>query len=87
MKRLSVPLRMSLGGAVCGGYLGILGGAVVGAVYGFCVHNVSLGLDGAMLGGAAAASVGAMFGMVSGLLEGTKKETGEALAPQADPEI
>ena len=73
MKRTNLALRMSLGGAVCGGYLGILAGAFAGVIYGWFVGNLSLGLDGAMVGGAIFAAGGAIYGMVAGVDEGRKK--------------
>lgn len=72
MKRTHLALRMSLGGALCGGYLGIISGALVGAAYGWFVNNLSLGLDGAMVGGAIAAAGGAVYGLIAGVDEGRR---------------
>lgn len=73
MKRVGLALRMTLGGAVCGGYLGILLGAVSGALYGWYASDLSYGLMGAMVGGATVAVGGAVYGMVAGLDEGRKE--------------
>lgn len=69
MNRLRLTLRMSLGGAICGGYLGILAGACVGGLYGWWAGNLSFGLDGALIGGGLTALAGAVYGMVMGLEE------------------
>jgi len=76
MKQTHLALRMSLGGALCGGYLGIIAGALVGAAYGWFVDNLSLGLDGAMVGGAIAAAAGAVYGLIAGVDEGRRNRPG-----------
>lgn len=73
MKRLGIALRMSLGGAICGGYLGIIAGAIGGALYGLAVGDLSHGLMGAMIGGSVAALAGAVLGMIVGVDEARKK--------------
>ena len=59
----------SLGGAICGGFIGIFLGALIGAVYGAFQGNVSLGLDGAILGGLLLTVAGGVYGTVLGLAE------------------
>jgi hypothetical protein len=59
-------LRLALGGSICGWFLGIFAGALVGSLYGICVNDISLGLDGALLGGAALAILGAAYGFGRG---------------------
>jgi hypothetical protein len=66
LMNLAIRLRMAVGGAVCGSFLGILGGGVAGTVCGALVGNFGLGLDGALLGGGILAGVGAVFGAVIG---------------------
>ena len=84
MKRVNVTLRMALGGAVCGGYVGILLGAMAGVVYGLFVQNLSFGLDGAMLGGAVAACGGALLGFILGVIE--RRRAQAALEPPPRPQ-
>jgi hypothetical protein len=55
-----------LGGAVLGGFAGILLGGVLGAVYGLWVGDVSLGLDGAILVGFCLVVAGAFYGVIVG---------------------
>ena len=69
MSRAVLVFRMSLGGAICGGFLGILAGVACGVVYGAWRGDVSLGLDGALLGGGALAVAGALYGAVLGWAE------------------
>lgn len=64
MKRLGMVLRIGLGGAVRVSFVGIFIGALVGILYGIAVENVSLGLNGAMIGGCLAGLGGAVFGIV-----------------------
>jgi hypothetical protein len=60
---------MALGGAVCGGFLGIPLGAALGLILGLVWGNVSWGLDGAVFGvlglSAAGAVVGAWLGVTA----------------------
>ncbi|HEY7309865.1 MAG TPA: hypothetical protein VH643_10945 [Gemmataceae bacterium] len=55
-------IRLALGGAICGGFLGSFGGALVGILLGICKHDLSLGLDGALIGGLVLVVVGAVYG-------------------------
>lgn len=59
-------LRLALGGGICGGFLGIFGGALLGTLYGICVNDMSRGLDGALLGSAVLAVLGAFYGLSHG---------------------
>jgi hypothetical protein len=63
MSRLGVALRMSLGGAVCGGFLGIFAGGLFGAVVGLFLGNVSIGLDAALLVGCLGGLTGVLVGV------------------------
>ena len=58
---------MALGGAVCGGLLGIPLGAVIGVIIGLCFGHVSWGLDGAVLGILSLALTGAIVGVLLGV--------------------
>lgn len=70
MTRLSMILRLALGGAVRISFVGIFFGALLGIGYGIAVENVSLGLNGAILGGAVTALCGAAYGAFLALTEG-----------------
>ena len=69
MRRTRQVARMAMGGAVCGGLLGIPLGAALGVIVGWWCGNVSWGLDGAVLGilllGAVGALVGAFLGVTA----------------------
>lgn len=52
---------------VCGSFAGILAGAVIGIIVGIFYHDLSLGLEGSLIGGACAALVGAGVGLFLGL--------------------
>lgn len=69
MSRVILIARMALGGAICGGFLGVLAGTAAGAVFGACRGDVSLGLDGALFGGGILALAGALYGFVLELTE------------------
>jgi hypothetical protein len=56
-------LRMALGGAVCGSFLGIFGGGLVGALVDGCCADVSIGLDAALCGSALGGLGGMLLGM------------------------
>jgi hypothetical protein len=53
---------MAMGGAVCGGLLGIPLGAALGLIVGLWCGNVSWGLDGAVLGILSLSAAGAVVG-------------------------
>jgi len=59
-------LRMALGGAIWGAFLGIPAGALLGVCVGALIGDLSLGLDGAILGGAALLLLGAVYGAFVG---------------------
>jgi hypothetical protein len=58
---------MALGGAVCGGLLGIPLGAALGLIIGLCCGQISWGLDGAVLGILGLAAGGAIVGGLLGV--------------------
>jgi hypothetical protein len=61
--------RLILGGAICGGFAGSFAGALLGMAVGIVYHDISLGLDGALLGGIFAAGGGAAYGLILALRE------------------
>ena len=65
--------RLMLGGAICGGFAGSFAGALLGMAVGIVYHDISLGLDGALLGGIIAAAGGTAYGLILALRE--KKKT------------
>lgn len=62
MNKKHTILRMSLGGAICGAFLGIFAGGLLGGIYGWLFANVSVGLDSALIAGAAGCVGGAIYG-------------------------
>ncbi len=90
-QRVRQVARMTLGGAVCGGLLGIPVGAVFGIVLGLWCGHVSWGLDGAVFGlptlGVAGALIGSWLGLTAddrmlGLAEDIRvRSAGEAHSP------
>jgi hypothetical protein len=62
MSKLRTAVRMSLGGAVCGSFLGIFAGGLLGALCGSLVGDTSLGLEGALAGGCVGCLGGAICG-------------------------
>jgi hypothetical protein len=62
-----ILIRPSLGGAICGILLGIFVGTVCGIACGVFWDDPSLGLDGALIGGLAAALPGAIYGGILGV--------------------
>jgi hypothetical protein len=67
MRRTRQILRMALGGAVCGGLVGIPLGAAVGLLIGLCYGHVSWGLDGALAGILVLSAAGAALGIYLGI--------------------
>jgi hypothetical protein len=67
MRKARQVARMALGGAVCGGLIGIPLGAVVGLLIGLFFGHVSWGLDGAVLGILALSAAGAGLGAFLGI--------------------
>lgn len=61
--------RLTLGGALCGGFAGSFAGALLGAAFGAIFSNLSLGLDGALIGSALAVPAGAVYGLIVALRE------------------
>ena len=59
--------RLTLGGAICGGFAGSFVGALLGAAIGAVYSDLSLGLDGALIGSAIAVPLGAVYGLVLAL--------------------
>jgi len=66
MSRGGQTLRLAVGGAVWGGWVGSFTGAAVGLVYGATCNDLSHGLEGAILGGLAVTVVGALYGVFLG---------------------
>lgn len=64
---LRILLRLTFGGAICGSFLGIFVGALCGIVYGMVKGDVSLGLDGAILGSVILAGIGLLYGASCGI--------------------
>ena len=62
MNRVETIWRSALGGAVCGGFLGIFAGGLLGAAIGTFLGNIGLGLDGAIAGGTILVLAGAIYG-------------------------
>lgn len=65
--RLRYVLMLALGGVVWGSLFGIFLGAFVGVIYGALAGDVTLGLDGAVLGCFALASLGGVYGLALAL--------------------
>jgi hypothetical protein len=61
--------RLTLGGAICGSFAGSFAGAVLGMAVGVVYRDISLGLDGAILGAGVAAAGGGAYGLVLALRE------------------
>lgn len=61
--------RLTLGGAICGSFVGSFAGALLGVAVGAVFHDISFGLDGALLGGGVTAGVGAAYGLILALSE------------------
>jgi hypothetical protein len=64
--------RLTLGGAICGGFAGSFAGALLGMAVGVIYRDISLGLDGALLGGMVVAGGGAAYGLILALREKKK---------------
>gem|GEM_PF-6097609 len=65
----NLPLlpRLTLGGAIGGSFAGSFAGALLGMAIGILYRDISLGLDGALLGGVIAAIAGAAYGLILAL--------------------
>lgn len=61
MKQTGLILRMCLGGAICGSFIGIFAGGLLAGLYGAVTGTIALGLDGALLGGSVGGLVGAVL--------------------------
>src|SRR5262245_12562391 len=64
MSKARKAFRLALGGAVCGGFLGIFVGGLLGVVVGWCLGNFSIGLDGALIGWCLCGLGGGIYGGV-----------------------
>jgi hypothetical protein len=62
-------LRLTLGGAVCGFFVGSCSGALLGLIYGAIVGNLDHGLDGALVGGGLLGAVGGIYGATLALVD------------------
>lgn len=62
MSRFLIRMRMVLGGAICGTFLGLLLGGLSGAAYGAHIGNHSYGLRGAISGGLVCCLLGTLYG-------------------------
>jgi hypothetical protein len=58
---------LTLGGAVWGSLFGIVLGALLGVIYGALAGDISLGLDGAVLGCFVLAGLGGVYGLTVAL--------------------
>jgi hypothetical protein len=76
MSRVATALRMGLGGAVFGGFLGIFAGGLLGALLGGLVGDVSVGLDGGLFAGCAGFLGGGLFGVFLAAREDAKAVSG-----------
>jgi hypothetical protein len=65
MKRAPTIMRSTLGGAICGGFVGIFGGGLVGAIWGALTGDISFGLDVAVFAAAGLALAGGIYGLAS----------------------
>jgi hypothetical protein len=65
-------IRLVAGGGICGGFLGIFCGALLGTLYGVWISDLSVGLDGALIGSAVLAVLGAGYGLFCGAREGSE---------------
>ena len=74
MSKIHEMLALALGGAIAGSILGVFAGAFLGIAVGLLGGDVSPGFDGALLGGAALAVAGALYG---GLLALQSQPTAE----------
>jgi hypothetical protein len=69
-----LAVRMAGGAAVCGTFAGSFAGALVGVVCGSVSGDVSLGLDGALFGGALFGLAGASYGGILSFREIAAKD-------------
>jgi hypothetical protein len=65
--KLRTTLTLCLGGAVCGGYVGVPLGGLVGLVYGLFVGEPEFAFAGAVFGFLFFAVIGIMYGAVLGI--------------------
>jgi hypothetical protein len=75
---------LTLGGAIWGILLGILLGAASGCVYGALHQDISLGLDGAILGSLILAAGGACYGLALAFKELRALRARDASPSQSD---
>lgn len=68
-KRLSRIARLTLGGVISGGFVGILVGAALGTLIGISQHAVAYGLDGALFGSVGCGILGGVCGIYLGITE------------------
>ena len=61
--------RLALGGFIVGFFSGVYAGALFGLVGAACTTDISMALDGALIGGAALALVGTAYGLALGCTE------------------
>ncbi len=86
--RVRQVARLSLGGAIWGILAGTFLGTFFGVVYGAFVGDVSVGLDGAVLGCVGLMLGGGLYGLVLGVTgepEHTEGKTAQAAPPEAQP--
>jgi hypothetical protein len=67
-------LQMALGGAVCGSFLGLFAGGLLGAIVDGCCDNVSIGLDAALWGSGVGVLGGTLIGMLLAVRPGVPQE-------------
>jgi hypothetical protein len=84
MRETRPAVTLLLGGALCGGLLGIVGGALLLSAYGALVGNIALGLDGAIFGGVLLSLGGAAYGLTVWLVDWRQRRYAEREKASAD---
>lgn len=84
-------LRMTLGGIVCGSFLGMFAGGILVALAGALWGDFSLGLDGALVGGGVGCLSGALLGALlaardSAQCPATSVRTTGTTVPESPPQ-
>jgi hypothetical protein len=83
--RLARIARLGLGGVIIGSFVGVYFGAGLGLGYAAWVGHLSPALDGALLGGAAVALVGGMYGIILGITDRLESPLVPEIAPDRAP--
>ncbi len=80
---MRLALQLLLGGLICGSFLGIFGGGLLGILLGSLLGNFSRGLEGVLLGGCLGGLIGAVYGVFLVVQEGARSEADKQTT--ADP--